>query len=141
MLSFLLITLIFTNIKAFVIITERDATMIIHHLSNFDAHPALFQIQNGGCVIWVYALTIFYSIYSPVCNFDCLIQCNKRRLQVHNALLNSIIIKLINNNTSKIIAAYVYPGKRKMIEGNRIHCVLMDKLEQQFKIPTNNQVI
>ena len=28
--------------------------MIIRHLGNFDALPASFQIQNGGCVIRVY---------------------------------------------------------------------------------------
>ena len=28
--------------------------MIILHVGNFDAIPASFQIQNGGCVIRVY---------------------------------------------------------------------------------------
>ena len=28
--------------------------MTISHLANFDASPASFQIQNGGCVMTVY---------------------------------------------------------------------------------------
>ena len=46
---------IFTTVVKFAIITERYVTVIIHNLGHFDAHPASFQIQNGGYVIREYA--------------------------------------------------------------------------------------